>query len=431
VIRALPISLALSLSLAGATAGAQHTLELLEENGPTDNRIDLVVMGDGYTADQQDELADDTTAALEAVFEKNTYAEYRPFFNLARISTISPASGADHPDESEFVDTFFHCAYDCAGLDRLICCDYELITAVAAELYPTFDFILLVVNDPEYGGSGGLVAITSSSPLAYQVPPHEFGHTLGLLGDEYDDPFPAWECEDIFPNVSPTYDSDELKWAYWVEDGTPLPTPESAATDELEPVGAYEGACYEPEGWYRPVWSCLMRNLDSEFCSVCAEAMVLSFYGFVEPVDSYEPAVESITVDHLGEVQFWIDAVEPLSETLAYVWTVDGEELAVLSQGAYDLDAAELEVGEHLVEVTVRDETEMIRSDPEGLAEQTISWTVTRLPSSTDGSPDWDASADGASLRAVSPGGCSCGPTGSREPGSTGPIAVLLRNLFV
>ncbi|MBW2278049.1 MAG: hypothetical protein JRF63_11180, partial [Deltaproteobacteria bacterium] len=63
--RVASISALLALLALDTNVAAQHSLEIVEENGPADNRIDLVLMGDGYTIDQQDALADDTTEALE------------------------------------------------------------------------------------------------------------------------------------------------------------------------------------------------------------------------------------------------------------------------------------------------------------------------------------------------------------------------------
>jgi hypothetical protein len=104
---------------------------------------------------------------------------------------------------------------------------------VADSLLPAHDAIVLMVNDSEYGGSGGIYAVASMNTWAAEVVTHEFGHSLAGLGDEYEDPYPGFVFADVFPNVSPTADREALKWTEWVDEETPLPTPESAATDPL------------------------------------------------------------------------------------------------------------------------------------------------------------------------------------------------------
>jgi hypothetical protein len=38
-------------------------------------------------------------------------------------------------------------------------------------------------------------------------------------------------------------------------------------------IGAFEGANYEAQGYYRPQMSCLMFDRDSPFCGVCSDAI--------------------------------------------------------------------------------------------------------------------------------------------------------------
>jgi len=427
---AVTIGLAAALLLP-ATALAQHTLHMLEDNGPSANRIDLLVMGDGYDSTEQDDLLDDATAAVDAVFEEWPFAEYAPFFNVAVIATVSAESGADHPEESEYVDSFYDCAYDCAGLDRAICCDDATVFTVASEQYPAFDSILLIVNDTEYGGAGGAIAVVSTNPMTSQIPLHEFGHTFADLGDEYDDPYPAFTCTDIYPNVSFTADRDELKWNHWVLDETPLPTPETEALTHMDPVGAFEGACYQETGLYRPVYECVMRALGNGMCPICTEALVLSFYGYVEPIDEYSPAGAAVEGAGGDVLSFVVEPVRPDPDTMTVFWTLDGTQVSYADGDSLDLPVSCVEQGEHKIAATVVDETAMVLDDPEDLLTQSVSWIVTRTDdgpvdecggdtdadSDTDTDPDNDTDSDsdsGSDPDAADPGdsgggsGCGC-----------------------
>lgn len=424
-----------------ASALAQHTLHMLEDNGPSSNRIDLLVMGDGYDSTEQGDLLADMTAAVDSIFEEWPFDEYTPFFNVAAIATVSAESGADHPGEGISVDSFYDCAYDCMGLDRLICCDDSTVFTVASEQYPAFDVILLVVNDSEYGGSGGAIAVVSTSPQATYIPPHEFGHTFAGLGDEYDDPYPGYTCTDIFPNVSFTADRDELKWSHWVLDETPLPTPETEALTHLDPVGAFEGACYQTSGIYRPVYECAMRALGNGMCPVCTEAIVLSFYGYVEPIDAFAPSETSLEGAAGDTLSFLVEPVRPDPDTVDVLWTVDGTPAGYDDGDSLDLPVSCVEQGEHEIAATVVDETAMVLDDPEDLLTQSVSWIVTRTDDGpvdecggdTDADSDPDSDSDTADPLLLTPAGssgssgCGCSAVAGRSSVLVAALATFLR----
>ena len=56
----------------------------------------------------------------------------------------------------------------------------------AKQATPDFDQILVITNTDTYGGIGGGVATTSGgNSLGVLITPHEIGHSLGRLQDEY------------------------------------------------------------------------------------------------------------------------------------------------------------------------------------------------------------------------------------------------------
>jgi hypothetical protein len=366
-----------ALLLAALPAAAQDTLTDLEINGASDNRIDLLIMGDGYTAAEQEALVADATSMADSIFGFSPFTPYRPFFNFYVIESVSNESGADHPTESLYADTAFGCAFDCMGLDRLICCDDGAVMGVADSLLPEHDAIVLMVNDSEYGGSGGYYAVVSMNELAAEVVTHEFGHSLAGLGDEYADAYPGFVFTDIYPNVSPTADRDLLKWTDFVDADTPLPTLESDATGPLAPVGAYEGACYQATGLFRPVAECLMRNISNGFCPVCAEALVLSYYGFVEIIDSSAPVGDAVSGAAGDTLEFSVDAVEAVPSTVAYRWKLDDTWIDT-PEASLSLPIECLTQGEHTLTAEVRDDTALVINDPESLLVGSRSWTATR-----------------------------------------------------
>ena len=92
-------------------------------NGDPANRVDLAILGDGYTADELGKYADDVQQVVQSLFAEEPFREYQRYFNVHRIDVISNESGADHPERnpSVFRDTALDATYNCAGIQRLIC----------------------------------------------------------------------------------------------------------------------------------------------------------------------------------------------------------------------------------------------------------------------------------------------------------------------
>ncbi|MBL8132352.1 MAG: hypothetical protein JNL42_10890, partial [Anaerolineae bacterium] len=67
------------------------------DGGPSANRVDLLIMGDGYATGQESLFNTHVSAFAADFFGITPYAEYRPFVKLASLFTPSPQSGADHP----------------------------------------------------------------------------------------------------------------------------------------------------------------------------------------------------------------------------------------------------------------------------------------------------------------------------------------------
>src|SRR5262245_39798946 len=100
-----------------------QTVVTLQETGAPSRRVDLVIVGDGYTAAELGKFASDVDQFLAGVFAQEPFREYRNYFNVRRIDIASPESGADHPERTPqvFRNTVFDAAYNCSNIQRLIC----------------------------------------------------------------------------------------------------------------------------------------------------------------------------------------------------------------------------------------------------------------------------------------------------------------------
>jgi hypothetical protein len=151
--------------------------------------VDLIVIGDGYSIGELDKYSSDVESFVQGLFAQEPFNEYQRYFNVHRIDVISNQSGADHPEQNPpvFRDTALDATYNCAGIQRLICVNIAKVNAVLSRSVPPDrrEVILVIVNDPEYGGSGRAIAVASINSLVVELVLHELGHSFGLLADEY------------------------------------------------------------------------------------------------------------------------------------------------------------------------------------------------------------------------------------------------------
>jgi MYXO-CTERM domain-containing protein len=356
---------------AACPAGSGDCQPLLE-SGATGNRVDFVIVGDGYTEAERDEFFADAAAVATSFETTSTYASYAPVFNVWALFVPSPESGADDPETGTMVDTAFDATYGAAGISYLISVNNSKVFGELNDRFPEFDIPICIVNAEPYGGSGGPVAVASTHDLSVQILEHELGHSFGGLADEYETPYPGYPPGDPEPNVSLEENLSPLKWSVWVDAGTPIPTPESAATSEYTPVGAYEGARYLTEGVFRPTPNCLMRELGKDFCPVCSEAMVLGFSELSLLVDSFDPP-EGTAIPAKGPSTFGV--VGPELAGVTYAWAVDGAPLdGAAASVAVDPSSIGLADGAHQITVTVHDATPLVREDPDMIMTESYSW---------------------------------------------------------
>ena len=367
----------------GPVTGIAQTLHPLLTNGPVDQRLNLVVLSEGYTAGQLGQFLTDATALVETLLAAEPYASYRAGFNAFAISIASEQSGADHPSQGTYRNTYFNSSYDSYGVGEYLTIppndrDPDVqhgtgrVMALLDLLMPQCDLPILLVNDPLYGNSGGSVLVCSRSPANGDTVVHESGHTLAGLGDEYEEPVPGFpDVEE--PNTTRETRRDLVKWKAWIEPTTPVPTP--ATTDYVQVTGLFEGAHYHTTGWYRPKLNCKMRDPADPFCEVCQEALVNRFYQKFRPVDGFLPGNTNLTFTAPGTHTFNVAPLLPTA-ALEIRWSLDQSILAGQTRTNLQLQLTELSNGQHRLRVEVRDTTSRVKSDPDGRLRQTVEWQL-------------------------------------------------------
>src|SRR3984893_9233640 len=348
--------------------------ETIINNGSPQNRLDIAVLGDGYTAGELQKYKNDVQSFMQGFFAQEPFKEYQYYFNVHRIDVTSSQSGADHPERGVFVSTALDATYNCQNIQRLICINSSKLFTIISNtaLAPDqFDLALVIVNDDEYGGSGGSVAVASTNAAAVELILHEEGHTLGLLGDEYAGGGPACNTiEPSWPNVTAQTQRSLIKWNHWIDSNTPLPTTSTAPGVP----GLYQGAGYCDFGLYRPTYNSKMRNLLLPFEQINVEQLIKRIHNFVSPLDSSTPAVSNLTLTQ-GQTQvFSVSTPVPFTHVLRVTWSVDGQQQAV--GPAFTLDSQTLSPGNHSLSAVVSDPTVAVRSDPNHLLMADRSWGI-------------------------------------------------------
>lgn len=350
--------------------------------GPTDRRVNIVFLSEGYRDVEMDQFELDVQQVLDGLFSESPYKEYQDFFNVYAIEVPSTQSGTDHPgtaaDCPEGLPTFhnntyFNSTFDFAGIHRLLVAkNAQAVYGVLQDNMPEWDVVFIVVNTDWYGGSGGEFATFSMDPASSEIALHELGHAFAGLADEYDyggmTPYEA-------PNATAETEREYIRWNRWIYDSTPLPTPENSTYSEV--VGLFEGAVYQAIGWYRPKLDCKMKILGVPFCEVCSEQTVYSIYNLLQtPVDDYEPALDSVTVMGDEALQLVVHTVKTVPNTIHTIWYIDD---GIVAEGVNSLlfDATMFEPGTHKVTACVTDTTLLVKPAVQDQLSSEIEWIVT------------------------------------------------------
>ncbi|GGP93953.1 M64 family metallopeptidase [Streptomyces roseolilacinus] len=362
--------------LSEAQARVDGTVTKAVDNGPTADRLDVVVIGDGYTAGELPRFHADARAKWAEIAAVEPYTTYQGLFNVWTVDAVSRESGVTgDPDRTTVRDTALGSFFWCGDIERLLCVDQDKVDAYAA-LAPEADLVLVLANSAKYGGAGynepsqtlgyaGISTASAGNEKSGQVAVHETGHSLGGLADEYFHPgTPGYERytgkEPADPNVS-TLDAARLaerraKWYRWLGEESP----------DGGTVGAYEGGGYFTTGLYRPTDNSLMRVLDKPFNLPGVEAMIAGFYRHARPATALTPAGTTLRGDRAARI-----AVPRLTAAdghrLTVRWSLDGRELPRLA-GRTEVRVTELglrpgDLRAHRLSVTVEDRTDAVR-DP-------------------------------------------------------------------
>jgi hypothetical protein len=287
-------------------------------------KLDLLILGDGYTAAERGKFERDARRLSQLLFATSPFKERQNDINVWGLAPPAPQSGISRPSQGIHKRTPVGATYDAFDSERYILTfENRAFRDIAANA--PYELVEIITNTETYGG-GGIFNLFSTAAAGNLWAPylfiHEFGHHIAGLADEYytsDVAYlpPAERLEPWEPNATALLDPASLKWQALVTPGTPIPTPwpkeefeqytreiqvkrrairaqnrpesemDALFRDEMARdtallsapphggvVGAFEGANYEARGSYRPQADCIMFTRDQvPFCAVCRRAI--------------------------------------------------------------------------------------------------------------------------------------------------------------
>ena len=200
--------------------------------GDVHKKVDIVVVGEGYTAAEEEKFQKDIARFLKVLLSQEPFKSNQEKLHFTGVFKASEESGTDEPEKGLFKRTLLSTTFSSLGLER-----YNLTEANEALREVTsgvpYDALYIMINTSRYGGGGiyNLYSVfTSDTPACDYVFLHEFGHSFGGLGDEYytssvayNDFYPQG-VEPREPNLTALLDPSNLKWKELATPGTPLPT---------------------------------------------------------------------------------------------------------------------------------------------------------------------------------------------------------------
>ena len=304
-----------------------HQVDVLVDNGPANEKVDLVILGDGYSKTEMEKFRKDAKRLSDVLLSIEPFKSRIRDFNIRAVETPAEESGVFKPHPGVFKRTPLSVHYGSFDSERYaLTYDNRTIRDVASEV--PYDFMVIIMNERTYGGGGIYnlyTTVSADNKFADYIMVHELGHHMAGLADEYytssvSYEAPGTQVEPWEVNITALKDIETLKWKELIEPGTPVPTPwnkeifdkfgykiqkqrdslraakvPESVMEELfrkqyeqedkffasekykDKTGAFEGAGYMQYGLYRSQLDCIMYTRHMKFCNVCRKGLEAIF----------------------------------------------------------------------------------------------------------------------------------------------------------
>ena len=228
-------------------------VHVIHKAGDDKENFVIVIMGDGYTLEEQDKFLQDAAEKARGMLTWSPYKEYSDRINIYAVQAVSNESGiSEYGGKS--VDTYFHVAahgkalvFTSGGTDKAKTLREELEESYLDAGANVGTIHVLCNSEGSFGASHNSLFSFSANSEDNQngtVMAHEIAHSIGRLGDEY-------ERYTNNPNTSDTTNPETIKWAKMLG---------------FRGIGVTQAGT---ETAFAPSRECMMRWLGQPFCEVC------------------------------------------------------------------------------------------------------------------------------------------------------------------
>lgn len=228
-------------------------VHVIHKAGDDKENFVIVIMGDGYTLEEQDKFLQDAAEKARGMLTWSPYKEYSDRINIYAVQAVSNESGiSEYGGKS--VDTYFHVAahgkalvFTSDGADKAKTLREELEESYLDAGANVGTIHVLCNSEGSFGASHNSLFSFSANSEDNQngtVMAHEIAHSIGRLGDEY-------ERYTNNPNTSDTTNPETIKWAKMLG---------------FRGIGVTQAGT---ETAFAPSRECMMRWLGQPFCEVC------------------------------------------------------------------------------------------------------------------------------------------------------------------
>ena len=228
-------------------------VHVIHKTGDDKENFVIVIMGDGYTAEEQDKFLQEAAEKARGMLTWSPYKEYSDRINIYAVQAVSNESGISVYG-GKSVDTYFHvrvlgkaAGFSDGGDEKAKALRQELEEKYLDAGANVGTIHVLCNADGNYGASVNRLFSFSANSDDNQngtVMAHEIAHSIGGLGDEY-------ERYTNKPNTSDTTNPETIKWAKMLG---------------FRGIGVTMAGT---ETAFAPSRDCMMRWLGRPFCEVC------------------------------------------------------------------------------------------------------------------------------------------------------------------